>query len=54
MQMTERSVEVCCPIHDAVLIQAPIPSIESAVSEARAAMNLASAFGRWRLHARLT
>lgn len=23
MQMMERGVEVCCPVHDAVLIQAP-------------------------------
>jgi DNA polymerase-1 len=32
-----------CPVHDAVLIEAPITQIESAVAEARAAMDEASA-----------
>lgn len=43
MQMTDRGVEVCCPVHDAVLIQAPIAQIDTAVAEARAAMDQASA-----------
>jgi DNA polymerase I len=41
--MRRRGVQVCCPIHDAVLIQAPIAEIESAVVEAQAAMSSASA-----------
>jgi DNA polymerase-1 len=43
MQMMDRGVDVCCPVHDAVLIEAPITQIESAVAEARAAMDEASA-----------
>jgi len=43
MQMTDRGVEVCCPVHDAVLIQAPVAQIDNAVVEARAAMDQASA-----------
>ena len=43
MEMMRRGVEVCCPVHDAVLIQAPVNEIESAVTEARASMDAASA-----------
>jgi DNA polymerase-1 len=43
MGMMERGVEVCCPVHDALLIQAPAGKIEHAVAEARAAMGEASA-----------
>jgi len=39
---TERGVEVCAPVHDAVLITAPIDEIEAAVAVARAAMAEAS------------
>lgn len=43
MEMTRRGVQVCCPIHDAVLIQARLSEIESAATEARDSMNAASA-----------
>lgn len=43
MEMMSRGVQVCCPIHDAVLIQAPVENIDSAVNEARASMDAASA-----------
>jgi len=39
---TEREVEVCAPVHDAVLITAPIDEIETAVVITRAAMAEAS------------
>src|SRR5260221_3181041 len=34
---TERGIEVCAPVHDAVLIAAPIDEIESAVAVTRQA-----------------
>lgn len=43
MEMMRCGVQVCCPIHDAVLIQAPVAEIDSAIVEARAAMDTASA-----------
>jgi hypothetical protein len=43
MEMMHCGVEVCCPVHDAVLIQAPMNQIESVVAQARAAMDAASA-----------
>jgi len=43
IEMRRRGVEVCCPIHDAVLIQSPVAEIDSAVAEAQAAMSAASA-----------
>ena len=39
---TERGVEVCAPVHDAILICAPIDRIEHDVAEMRAAMAEAS------------
>ena len=39
---TERGIEVCAPVHDAILICAPIERIEEVVAAMRAAMNEAS------------
>jgi hypothetical protein len=39
---TERGIEVCAPVHDAILICAPITRIERDVAAMRAAMNEAS------------
>jgi DNA polymerase-1 len=39
---TERGVEVCAPVHDALLIAAPIREIETAVAATREAMAEAS------------
>src|SRR5262245_42742912 len=39
---TERGVEVCAPVHDALLIVAPINEIEAAITVTRAAMAEAS------------
>jgi DNA polymerase-1 len=39
---TERGVEVCAPVHDAVLIMAPVGEIEAAVAVTREAMAEAS------------
>ena len=39
---TERGIEVCAPVHDAVLIMAPIEEIEAAVAAMREAMAEAS------------
>ena len=39
---TERGIEVCAPVHDAVLIAAPIDEIEAAVAVTREAMAEAS------------
>jgi DNA polymerase I len=39
---TERGVEVCAPVHDAVLVAAPIGKIEAAVAATREAMAEAS------------
>jgi DNA polymerase I len=39
---TERGVEVCAPVHDALLIAAPIGEIETAVAVTREAMAEAS------------
>ena len=43
IEMRRRGLDVCCPVHDAVLIQSPIGEIERSVVEARAAMDDASA-----------
>jgi hypothetical protein len=43
MEMMRRGVRVCCPIHDAVLIEAPTNEIDSAIAQARASMDAASA-----------
>jgi DNA polymerase I len=39
---TERGVEVCAPVHDALLIAAPIDRIDDGVAQTRAAMAEAS------------
>jgi DNA polymerase I-like protein with 3'-5' exonuclease and polymerase domains len=39
---TERDVLVCCPVHDALLIEAPTVEIDEAVATTQAAMNEAS------------
>ena len=39
---TERGVEVCCPIHDAVLICAPLKRLDEDMARTRAAMVEAS------------
>jgi hypothetical protein len=41
---TERGIEVCAPVHDAVLICAPLDRLESDVAAMRAAMVEASSF----------
>jgi DNA polymerase-1 len=43
IEMMRRGVRVCCPVHDAVLIEAPVNDIESSVAEACASMDVASA-----------
>ena len=40
---TERGVSVCAPVHDALLIEAPIDQIDDAVSHTRGAMAEAAA-----------
>ena len=35
---TERGVQVCAPVHDALLIEAPLDGLEQAVTATRAAM----------------
>ena len=39
---TERGVEVCAPVHDAILICAPIERLEAEINKTRAAMAEAS------------
>ena len=39
---TERGVEICAPVHDAILICAPLDRIDADIAEMRAAMNEAS------------
>jgi DNA polymerase family A len=39
---TEHGIEVCCPIHDALLICAPLDRLEADIATARAAMAAAS------------
>jgi DNA polymerase-1 len=40
---TERGVGVCAPVHDAILIEAPLEELDAAVAAAQAAMSDASA-----------
>jgi DNA polymerase-1 len=40
--MTERGLNVLCPVHDAFLLQAPVVELESTVAAAQAAMAEAS------------
>ena len=39
---TEQGIRVCAPIHDAILIEAPLPELEDAVAAAQMAMTKAS------------
>jgi hypothetical protein len=41
-EATEKGVGVCCPVHDALLIEAPAHEIEAAVEATRAVMQKAS------------
>jgi hypothetical protein len=38
----ERGLPVCCPVHDALLVEAPLGDIEAVVAETRRAMREAS------------
>lgn len=40
--VTERGIRVCAPVHDAILIEAPLDSLEAAVKDAQDAMAEAS------------
>jgi hypothetical protein len=40
--MTERGINVCCPVHDATLVEGPADSIEDVVAQTQAAMRDAS------------
>ena len=40
---TERGIEVCCPVHDALLVEGPSADIEDVVTRTQAAMSEASA-----------
>jgi DNA polymerase I len=40
---SERGIRICAPVHDAILIEAPISELDQAVDQARAAMAEASA-----------
>jgi len=42
--MADRKIQLCAPIHDAVLIEAPEDKIEEKVKEAQACMEEASQF----------
>ncbi len=39
---TERGIHVCCPVHDALLVEGPVDRIEDTVADAQAAMLEAS------------
>ena len=39
---TERGIRVCCPVHDALLIEAPIDEINDVVAECQQIMREAS------------
>jgi len=39
---TEQGVAVCCPVHDALLVEAPLPDLEEVVSQTRMCMAAAS------------
>lgn len=41
-ELTEKGVLVCCPVHDALLVEAPIDEIDAVVSITQAAMERAS------------
>lgn len=41
--LTEQGVMVCCPVHDALLVEGPLEDIDSIVASTRAAMERASA-----------
>ncbi len=40
--MTERGIKICAPVHDAVLIEAPIAELDQAIAEAKDCMKEAS------------
>lgn len=40
---TERGIEICAPVHDAVLICAPLDCVESDIAMMRAAMKSVAA-----------
>ena len=39
---TEQGIRVCAPVHDAILIEAPLEHFDRAVEETRGAMRMAS------------
>jgi hypothetical protein len=39
---TERGIAVCCPVHDALLVEGPIEEIDAVVTQTQAAMAEAS------------
>ena len=39
---TEKGIKVCAPVHDALLIEAPLQDLDLAISETKAAMAKAS------------
>ena len=41
-EATEKGIGVCCPVHDALLIEAPVNEIELAVKATQAVMQKAS------------
>ena len=49
---TERGIEVCAPVHDAVLIAAPLYRLDEDVAAMREAMREASSSGSERVRAR--
>ncbi len=42
--LTERGIQVCAPVHDAVLVEGPVDEIDNIVSETQRAMREASKF----------
>jgi hypothetical protein len=40
--MTERGLRVCCPVHDAFLLESPVDEIDATVASAQLAMAEAS------------
>jgi hypothetical protein len=39
---TEKGIKICAPVHDALLIEAPLQDLDLAISETQAAMAKAS------------
>lgn len=42
IRATEAGIKVCCPVHDALLIEAPLEDLENAIRTTQACMKLAS------------